>query len=93
MRPLFVPTQISPFFNVESAIVVITADLWPLALDGAFADDGFTVRSGLASVQFTPPSVVFSRKFAPAYSARGLYGEKAIGAIPAVLYFPLRTST
>src|SRR5262249_27872713 len=77
MFPSWVPTQITPSFSADGAIVRMVPSLFFESLSSAF----IRVRSGLISSQLDPPLVVFIRNCVPKYSRCGSCGENAIGIV------------
>ena len=77
MFPSSVPTQITPSFTSEGAIVRIV----PRACFESFSSGRTRVRSSLTVSQLVPPSLVFSKNCVPRYSRCGSCGEKTIGMV------------
>src|SRR6266566_1412826 len=77
MFPSSVPTQITPSFTSEGAIVRIV----PRACFESFSSGRTRVRSSLTVSQLVPLSLVFSKNCVPRYRRCGSCGEKTIGMV------------
>src|SRR5215467_7913340 len=77
MLPSSVPTQITPSFTADGAIVRTV----PRRFLVSFSSARMRVRSGLISSQLVPALLVFIKNCVPRYSRCGSCGEQTMGIV------------